>query len=166
MSFSSQQQGGISFGPPLYRQWEAITEFVPSAGVNPLDDGLPHPFNRIIGLQFLHVSNLTTNFEWYIPLSGGSNQNSNGFIGSPYDNSSNYIVTNTPKNCTVVGLPPSTTSMYTNRYQVTTSAPDSKQYILEYSPYTLVQPRITLTAGGPIGNQTIHMEIKYYRGWF
>jgi len=166
MSFSSQQQGGISLGPPQYGRLIAVTNFVPVAGVNPLDDGLPHSFNRIIGQQYLYVRNETTGFEWQVPLRGGSNQNSNGFIGSPYDTSANYIVTDATRNCTVTGLPPSTTSLYINRYQVNTSAPDSKQYTLEYSPYTLIPPKITLTGGGPIGNQTIHMETQYYRGMF
>lgn len=163
MSFSSGPQGGTSYSVPRYNRLVATTLFVPVAGANPLDDNAPHLFNRIAGLQYLTVRNEATDFEWKITLNGGSNNNSGGYLG-PYDPSSVYYIASppVPRKCTVTPLTASPTSNYLNRFQIDTSAPDSRQYILEYSPYNLVQPRITLV-GPDIGNATVTMETEYFR---
>lgn len=161
MSFTSGPQGGISFGVPQYKEYIATTTFTPISSVNPLDDNLPHLFNRILGLQYLSVLNQNTGFEWKLDLSGGWSKNADGSIGS-YSTSSNYIVVSRPFNCTYTSLSSSPTSFYQNRFQVDTLAPDSRQYILEYSPFTLVQPRITLV-GPDIGNEIVTVATRYYR---
>jgi hypothetical protein len=161
MSYTSGPQGGISFGVPRYRQYIAKTPFVPISSVNPLDDNQPHLFNRILGKQYLSVLNESTGFEWKLELEGGWSKNADGSIGS-YSTSSNYTIVSKPYNCTYTPLLPTTNSFYQNRFQIDTSSPDSRQYILEYSPFTLVQPRITLV-GPDIGNATVDVNTTYYR---
>lgn len=162
MAYSSGPQGGYSFSTPRYRTFRAVTEFLSNGVTNPLDDHLAHEFNRIIGQQTLTVRNTTTGFTWSIELDGGSNALSNGYVGS-FDPSANYVVMN-PFNCLVtpIFVPPPTT-VRLNRFQITTSAPDSKVYILEYSPFPNVLPLITLVAPSTLTTQSLELVTTYSR---
>lgn len=162
MAFSSGPQGGISFSTPRYKNYYAITTFDSDGVNNPLDDHLPHDFNRILGQQILTVRNKSTGFVWSIQLDGGTNALSNGYIGS-YDNSATYGITAIPEGCQVVLVTspvPSTPRI--NRFRVTTENPDNKVYLLEYSPYTNINPLITLETG-TIGNADLELKTMYSR---
>lgn len=162
MAFSFGTQGGTSYSVPAYTKYDAQTIFPPSGGMNPLDSHTAQPFNRIIGPQTLVVTNSGTGFTWSIDLEGGSNTLSNGYVGM-YNQASNYIITS-EKNCTVVGISsPLPTTTRLNRFQITTSAPDSKVYVLQYSPFTGVFPTITLNAPSVIGANTLTLNTYYIR---
>lgn len=160
--YSFGPQGGQAILYPVYREYEATTIFSPVAGANPLDNNLPHQFNRIIGQQQLFVNNTSTGFVWSISLIGGSNVLSNGYIGS-FDPSANYYLTKNPFNAQVTGIPTLPLDTRINRFQVNTAAPDNKSYILSYSPYPNVNPTIELVAPSTIGNATLELKTVYIR---
>lgn len=160
--YSSGPSGGISFSAPSYFQRNSVTTFSPSGGINPLDDNKSHTFSRIIGLQYIIVTNTSTNFSFTLPVIGGSNNLNNGYIGA-FDTTANYYVPYTPTNCTVTLLTPPSNTLSINQFSVTTSAPDSKTYTFTFSPYTSVLPTIQLNSPQAIGNATIQLNVQYFR---
>ena len=154
--------GGNGLLVPNYIVYKAKTDFTPDPS-NPLDDNLPHEFNRIVGLQTLRVKNLTTGFEWAVSLNGGTPAIDNGYLGA-YDAASNYGMSN-PYNCTFTYIPPAIpTTLRVNVFQINTAAPDNRTYILRYSPFNTVKPTITLDPlSPPLGAQALELTTAYAR---
>jgi hypothetical protein len=165
--YSSGPQGGISFSTPQISINESITWFKSVAGVNPLDDNLAHDFKRIIGIQELIVTRYTAGvpqFSWVLHLDGGYNSISNGYIGA-FDPSSTYIVTAIPLNATITYLNSAPPSVFVTNIQVNSldAGAGNPVYILRYSPYTSVQPTITLAAPFALGGDDLQVRTRYYR---
>ena len=162
--YSGVVQGGQSLSAPKWTNYAPVNTF--GNGVtNPLDANTPQPYIRIIGQQDLIVTNLTTGFTWGIlNLMGGSNTLNNGYI-SAFDTSANYVIADGPFNCTVTYITsPPPTDLRVNRWLITTNAPDNRSYTLAYSPYTDVQPTITLNLGSPpLGTNILQLKTKYIR---
>ena len=167
--YSSGPQGGIAFDAPLLNRLESITTFTSNGVTNPLDDNAPHDFRRIIGLQLLIVTRYSGGlpaFTWMLELSGGYNANSNGYIGS-FDPSANYIVMSQPlpTNSSITYLNAGPTPVFTSNIQVQTTdtAIGSPIYVVSYSPYAQVAPKITLQAPFALGADDLQVKTVYYR---
>lgn len=162
--FSSGVSGGISYNVPAIKSLKAITNFTSNGISNPLDDHLPHLFNRIVGNQMLIVKNLTTGYVWIITLTGGICPNNTGYIIYTNGAANYYITFDTIIGCTVIqpnALVP--IDARTNLFEIHTPAADgNKVYYLRYSPFTEVQPTITL-AVGTLGAQSLLVQTNFIR---
>ena len=162
-AYSSGPSGGLSFGPPHYNRHVGPTYFTSVGGINPLDANTPLPFIRILGQQFIIATNMTTGFSWAIEVAGGYNSITGGYL-TAYDSSANYVVTGEPLNCTIVpDYTPPTNPLMLNNYTVTTNAPDSKTYYIQFSPLATVAPLITLESPGALGADNLVVKVIYYR---
>ena len=158
---SFTESGGNGILVPNYVTLRAKTQFI-AAPTNPLDDNLPHTYNRIAGIQTLYVKNLTTGFVWSISLVGGSNALNNGYLGA-FDASANYGVTDR-YNCTATYInPPFPATLRVNSFTIVTNPPDNRTYIVSYSPFQSVLPQITLQPGNPLGPQSLELTTVYAR---
>lgn len=162
MSTVFVESGGNGLLVPSYVTLRAKTSFLANP-TNPLDDNLPHTYNRIIGIQTLVVKDLTTNFVWTADFQGGANLLNNGYLGS-FDASTNYGVFGS-YNCTVTPIPPPIpASLRVSNFRVNTFAPDNRTYFLSYSPFYGVLPTITLDlASPPLGTDSLELITVFAR---
>lgn len=154
--------GGMSYSAPSYKRIKSTTIFAPNGGVNPLDDKQTHVFNRIIGLQYIIFTNITTNTFWKISVSGGYNALNNGYIGS-FDRAANYIFEGDAVNCSIIEETQGSSVTHIVTFQITDDN-DGRIYNITLSPYAQVLPTIQLDPSSTaLGNVTINLQVQYYK---
>lgn len=164
MSYSFGTWGGMSFSAPRYLVQHANTTY--GNGVsNPLSDGMPHDFNRIIGQQLIKITNRGSGAFMEFSIAGGSNTNANGYIGQ-IENSANYVMTGVQKNCTITPLAFIPTDVRINRYQVTHTTENTiLDFNLSFSPFATYLPTIqaTVASVGNLATVIVDIEITFVR---
>jgi hypothetical protein len=160
--FSCGPQGGQSTSPNNFQRITEDTLYGTVTNVNVLDAHTKLTFSRVIGLQYITVTNNGTGFQWSFAINGGSDTLTNGYLVN-YPADSNYSIAGPPPvGCTIVAGP-TPTDLRVNTYTVTTT--DNKIYNLFFSPFTSVLPQIQLASTSPttIGNNTVTLEIEFFR---
>lgn len=138
--------GGTALSKARWAQRQSVTT-ISFAAPNPVEVS-PQQFTRIIGQQFITVTDLTTGFIFTFVASGGSNALSGGYL-TLYDPSANYYYADgSAVNC-AISTSSSNPAIPVNTIVATTPAGDSggRVYTFVFSIFAGTKPTIFKTSG-------------------
>jgi hypothetical protein len=159
----------ISFMAPTYATRTYETLINPILGISPLDNPATKvPFNRFSGQQTIVFVNHSTGYYFTIDVDYGVIGQGNGYLGYVSPTANGVLVSgSTPVGCSVENIfvsgANSNAVMRMTRLEVISDVSDGggRTYLIDLFPatYGKTTPLISRSAGAPIGNEVIGVQI-------